>query len=93
MDKMPNRLEEQAHGDASCLILLQISAATENLSSNILAFLSCHMHHGKAKQLHLHDNFIFFLFPLKCHSIPRKSCHEQGIAPITSNSSPTLFHM
>ncbi|KAM7491948.1 hypothetical protein LguiA_034869 [Lonicera macranthoides] len=84
--------EELAQSEVNCLILIQTLASSEDISSDILAFLSCQMHHANTKQQYLHNSFDFVLFPLNCHSILSKSCQELGIAPTISNSSPTLFH-
>ena len=60
IDKDQNMFEELAQSDANCLILIQTSTASEDLSSNTLAFLSCQIPHASAKQQLLHSNFDFF---------------------------------
>ncbi|KAM7503687.1 hypothetical protein LguiB_002591 [Lonicera macranthoides] len=93
MERLPKRLEELAQIEDNNLILCQTTASSLDLSSNTLEFLSCQILHDIAKQQHLHSRLAFFLTPMNCHSIPIKSCHELGKAPIIPSSSPTLFHM
>ncbi|KAM7476988.1 hypothetical protein LguiB_024231 [Lonicera macranthoides] len=51
-----------AQNDANCLILNHTSPASQDLSSNILAFLFCQIPQANAKYQHLRNNFDFFLF-------------------------------
>lgn len=74
-------------------ILLQISDASEVRSLKILVLCSSQIFQAAAIQHHIHNNFAFFFLPLKPQSIHKKSRHNFGNAPTTSNSLLTLTQM
>lgn len=88
-DKSLNFLEEKAHNEAMNLILLEISDSSILWSSKVIVFLFNQMCHATAIQ-HLRSSLAFFLFPLKHHSIHKKSYQDFGQTPTTSNSPELL---